>query len=66
MLTKNRLLGMVKSGCDQSGHRTLKLTVSQMNKWNEKVFLPAGKNSGKLKVDSMIFGWVLSKLTMVF
>ena len=51
--------GVVKNGCCQSGHRALKLTVSQesidgMNWWTD--FLHAGANSGKLKVDSVIFG----------
>ena len=37
---------MVKNGCGQSGHTTLKLTVSQ--NWT---------NSVKLKFDSIIVGW---------
>ena len=49
---------MVKNGCGQSGHGNLKLTVSD--------FLHAGTNSGKLKADSVIFGWALSKITMAF
>ena len=52
---------MVKNGCGQSGHRTLKLAVCSM-----LVVLHAGTNSGKLKVDSMIFGWAWSKMAMVF
>ena len=44
---------MVKNGRGQSGHRNLKLTVSQ--KWTD--ILHAGANSGKLKVISMIFRW---------
>ena len=29
-------------------------------------FLHAGTNSGKLKVDSLIFGWPCSKMAVVF
>ena len=54
-------VGIVKNGCGQSGHGTLKLTVS-----SKLVFLHAGTNSGKLKVNSMIFGWVCSKMALVF
>ena len=36
-----------------------------MNWWN-KHFLHAGTNSGKLKVDSMIFGWTWSKMATAF
>ena len=42
-------VGLVKNGCGQSGHGTLKLAVSSI------LPLHAGTNSGKLKVDSMIF-----------
>ena len=52
---------MVKNGCDQSGHGTLKLAVSSI-----LVFLHAGTNSGKLKVDSVMFGWAWSKMAVVF
>ena len=48
---------MLKSGCEQSGFWTLKLTVSQ--KLTEKIncfFWHADTNSGKLKLDSVIFG----------
>ena len=48
----------VKNESGQSGHGTLKLTVSQ--KWTFHV----GSNSGKLKVDSVIFGWV--EMAMAF
>ena len=42
---------MLRNGCDQSGHGTLKLALSQ-----ERIyFLHAGANSRKLKVISMIF-----------
>ena len=53
---------MVRDGCGQPGHRTLKLTVSQ--EWVDRMnwFLLAGANSGKLKVILMIFGWMGSKL----
>ena len=50
-----------KYGCHQSGHGTLKLTVSQ--EWIG-CLLHAGANSGKLKVALMIFGWVWSKMGM--
>ena len=44
-------MDMVRNGCDQSGHGTLKLALSQ--EWID--FLHAGANSRKLKVISMIF-----------
>ena len=50
-------LGIVKNGCQQSGLWTLKLTVSQG--WADGIywfFLHTGTNSGKQKVDLMIFG----------
>ena len=56
---------MVKNGCGQSGHQTLKLTGSQewiMIEWTD--ILHAGTNSGKLKVISMIFGWTWSEMGM--
>ena len=43
---------MVKNVCGQSVHGTLKLTVVSY----------AGGNLGKLKVNSMIFGWVWSEM----
>ena len=43
---------MVKNGCDQSGHWAQKGTDGINS------FLLAGANSRKLKVDSIIFGWV--------
>ena len=54
----------IKNGCLQSGRGTLKLTVSQ--KWTVgiKGFSHVGINSGKLKVDLMIFGWAWSKMVM--
>ena len=45
-------VGIVKNGFGQSGHRTH--------------FFHAGTNSGKLKVDLIIFGWVWWKMTMAF
>ena len=57
---------MVKNGCGQSGHRNLKLTVSKKKQIEETDFLHAGTNSGKPKVDAMIFGWVWSKMVMAF
>ena len=98
-------MGMVQSGCGQSGDGTLKLTVSaewidginwlkadenklgwkwskmgvtilllyskidyisRMSRWNNQIFLHAGTNSGKLKVDLVIFGWAQSKMARVF
>ena len=35
---------------------------SRINRWNELIFLHAGANSGKLKVISVIFGLVWSKM----
>ena len=40
--------------------------ISRMNRWIEKIFLLAGENSGKLKVDSMVLGWVWSKMVVAF
>ena len=57
---------MVKIGCGQSVHRTLKLAVSQeCTRWSKQIF-NAGGNSGKLKVVSMIFGWAWSNMGMTF
>ena len=37
------------------------------NEQKEEIdFLYAGTNSGKLNVDSIIFGWVWSKMAMAF
>ena len=47
---------MVKNGCGQSGHRILKLTVSQECTDELNKFFNAGANSGKLKVAPVIFG----------
>ena len=47
-------VGMVRNMCGQSCDGTLELTLSQ--KWTD----------GKLKVDSMIFGWVWSKMVVAF
>ena len=49
-----------------SGPVTLKLTVSQ--KWADEInwFFHADTNSGKLEFDSMVFGWVGSKMAMAF
>ena len=56
---------MVKNGCGQSSDGSLKLTVSQKrNRWNKLIFLYVTTNSGKLKVDSMIFGWALLKMAI--
>ena len=40
--------------------------ISRRNRWIEKIFLLAGVNSGKLKVDSMVLGWVWSKMVVTF
>ena len=50
-----------KNRCDQFGHATLKL-----NRLNKVIFFHAGMDSGKFKVDSMIFGWVWLKMAMAF
>ena len=65
--SKNFLDGhFSKNGRGQSGHGTVKLTVSQ--KWTDRIkwFFDVGTNSGKLKVDSVIFGWAWSKMAMAF
>ena len=46
---------IVKNGCGQSGRGTQKC-----------YFFHARMNSGKLKVDSIIFGWALPKIAMAF
>ena len=47
---------MVKNECGQS-------SMGLKNEWMEWTdFLHAGANSGKLKVISLIFDWVLSKM----
>ena len=56
---------MVKNCCGQSGHGTLKLTVSEEWKIEWTDFLHAGANSGKFKVISLIFEWIWSKMDMV-
>ena len=43
---------MVRNGCGQSGHRTLKLAASQECTDGGKKFFNAGANSGKPKVAS--------------
>ena len=50
----------------EPGHGTLKLTVSQ--NWADGInwFFHSGTNSGKLKVDSVIYGWALSKMAVAF
>ena len=51
---------MVKNGCGQSVHRA--------QKWTDgiKSVFHAGTNSGKLKFDSIVFGWAWSKIAMAF
>ena len=48
---------MVKNGCDQSSHGTLKLAVPQK-------YLHAGKNSVKLKSWFNDFWWACPKMAM--
>ena len=57
---------MVKNSYSQSGYGTLKLTVSQ--NWADGInwFLHADTNSGKLKVDSFIFGGPCQKWQWLF
>ena len=55
---------MVKNGCGKSGDGTLKLTVSE--EWTDGINGAHGTNSGKLKVNSMIFGWVWFKMAITF
>ena len=42
-------MGLVKNGCCQSGHKALKLAVSQNEQMEQTCSLHAGTNSGKLK-----------------
>ena len=44
--------------------QTLKLTVSQ--NWTDGINWFFGTNSGKPKIDSIIFGWALSKMAVAF
>ena len=46
---------MVKNGCEQSGHSTLKLIVSQECTDGVRRFFNANANSGKLTVALLIF-----------
>ena len=58
---------MSKTGCGHFGHGTLKLVVSQ--DWIDVIncfFIHSDANSGKLKVTSMISGWVWSKMDVAF
>ena len=54
-------VGMVKNKCGLSGHGTLKLTLSQ--NWTDEIadFLRVTTNAGRLKVDSVIFDWILTE-----
>ena len=38
----------------------------KMNRWNKVIFFHAGTNSGKPKVNSVIFGWMYWKIAMTF
>ena len=55
---------MVRDGCGQPGQRTQLYLKNVSQEWVDGMnwFLCAGVNSGKLKVISMIFGWMWSKL----
>ena len=52
-------MGIVRSGCGQSGDRTLKLTVSE--RWTDD-FLHVNTDSQKLKAGQTFFGWTWSKM----
>ena len=56
---------MVKNGCDQSGDRTLKLTVSEEQTVGKTDFLHIDANSQKLNADQKFFGWALLKMGVV-
>ena len=51
---------MIKNGCGQSGQ------FSKTEQMEQTDFSHAGTNSGKLKVDSMIFVWAWSKIAEAF
>ena len=53
---------IVKNGCGQSGHRTLKFNVSE--EWIDKMNYDPGANTGKLKNISLIFEWVIWKMAV--
>ena len=38
-LNSHKLVGMIRNWCGHSGHRTLKLTISRMNRRNELIFV---------------------------
>ena len=56
---------MVKNGCDQSGDRTLKLTVSEEPTVGKTDFLHTDANSQKLNADQKFFGWAWLKMGVV-
>ena len=62
----------LKSGQNSFGSALSKMggaslsRVLKMNRQNEVIFFPAGTNSGKLKADSIIFGWRWSKMVKAF
>ena len=60
-MIKTFWVGIVKNGCGQSGHGTLKL-MSELLELSD--FLYAGVNLGKLNGVSIIVGWVWSKMAM--
>ena len=57
---------VVRNRCGQSGCRTLKLTVTQKCADGVNRFFNTGANSGKLKVALIVFGWLWSKMGMIF
>ena len=61
-LIENIVFGVVKNGCGHSGHRTLKLPLSQEGINGRNGFLNAGTNSGKPKVALIFIEWVWSKM----
>ena len=55
---------MVRDGCGQPGHRTLKFTLclKWIDEWTD--FLYAGANSGKLKVIQWFLGGCGQKMVV--
>ena len=63
-LSKFFWVGMFKNWRGQSGHKALKLTISQ-KRCNKLIFLH-DFFAGKQKVDSIIFWWAWSKMAVAF
>ena len=47
---------MIKNGCGQSGHGTLKLTISNMNGWNKLIFCMLVEIQESLKLIQLFLG----------